>query len=657
MTAARGAGALPLRLAAWLAPGLAAIGAIACNRPPSLAFPQRLALLRFEDLGSGPGHNWMGRALQEILDAELAGSPELYAIPSSRLLSMDRALGARPVSAPGISAGQAAAISLGATRIGYGSFSTRSGRLDLQLTLMDPITGKVAAALEAEAGEGDLVAAATALAHQISPRASGYSTHNQAAMHAYVAALEASSPADAATEAAAAHEADAGFGPAARLLATLRLEQGDRAGALKYLNEALARGAQLPGDERARLRVDIAALGNQPVARQEALTGMAAAEPANPEAWMALAGFAFARRDYATAQTAYHNAAELDPAPIAALNEGAYAAAYGGHLQEAVSALRRCQALRPADPNSLDSLGDVQMISGHPHEAETFYLLAAKQDPHFLNGGDWLKAAMARLSTGDRAGADQLSERYAQERFTGQDPAADLYRAQWLFLSGRRREGLRDLEALSQRPGAGPARALAGEAHTQLAIWSLYLGDRTAAQGHARAALGRTPSAILGAFLAAPPASANEWIARAEKLAPHPVQADAVDFVLGQALLLGKQFDAAVPVLQRALESAAPTNAEIPVLLAWAYLETGRIAEANSLLAFNPIPPATGISLFASCCFPRIYFLRGRAAEKQGRADVARANYKLFVELSGDEPFQWGEEQAARSRLGAEQTR
>jgi hypothetical protein len=258
---------------------------------------------------------------------------------------------------------------------------------------------------------------------------------------------------------------------------------------------------------------------------------------------------------------------------------------------------------------------------------------------------------MARLMTGDRAGADGLSEKYVQARYATQDPAAPLFRAQWKFLSGRRREGYRDLEALAGHEAAGPVRALAAEVHTQLSVWSLYMGDRGAAQTHARAAVGTVQGAVLAAFLAAPPASPAEWTARAEKMAPRPEQAAVRDFVLIQALLLGRQFAQAMPVLRRSYENAAPTNPEMPVLLAWAELETGQAADAAALLALNPIPQPDGISPFAACCFPRLFFLRGRAAEKQGRPDAARANYKLFLDLSGDAPLQWGEEQAAQTSL------
>jgi len=622
---------------------------LSCQREPALRAHQRLAVLRFENLSADTSADWMGRAFQEILDDELAGAPSISVISSSRLLAMGRALGPRPVAAPGISAGQPAALSLGATRVGYGDYADRGGRLDARLSLADPRTGKIVASFSA--GGSDVLAVGGALARQISPQASAYPTRSEAALRDYANALEAATPAEAAPRAEAALEADAAFGPAARLLAGLRAESGDRTGAVECLTRALTRAAEMPAVEQARLRLDVATLENQAPARLEALQAVAAAEPANPDAWMAVGNFAFSRRDYTAAQKAFHKAADLDPAQFAALNQAAYAAAFSGHFDDATRDLKRYQALRPSDPNPLDSRGDVNLLEGRLPEAEALYLQAAKRDPHFLNGGDWLKAAMARLMTGDRAGADSLSENYAQARFALSDPGADVYRAQWLFLSGRRREGYRSLEAIAQRDGAGPARILAAEAHAQLAIWGLYLGDRAGAQTHARAALGTVPAGALAAFLTEPPANEAEWSFRAEKLAPRPEQAQVRDFVIAQALLVGRQFDAAAFVLRRAYENAAPMDPEAPVLLAWAYLETGKAEDAAPLVALNPIPQPSGIGTFALASFPRLYYLRGRLAETQGRTDIAVANYKLFLELSGDAPFQWGEEQRAEAYL------
>ncbi|MGD0201515.1 MAG: hypothetical protein ABSD27_12255, partial [Bryobacteraceae bacterium] len=49
--------------------------------------------------------------------------------------------------------------------------------------------------------------------------------------------------------------------------------------------------------------------------------------------------------------------------------------------------------------------------------------------------------------------------------------------------------------------------------------------------------------------------------------------------------------------------------------------------------------------------FPRIFYLRGALAEKQGRLEAARRNYRLFLQYSGDLPVIFGEAQRARAAL------
>ena len=77
-------------------------------------------------------------------------------------------------------------------------------------------------------------------------------------------------------------------------------------------------------------------------------------------------------------------------------------------------------------------------------------------------------------------------------------------------------------------------------------------------------------------------------------------------------------------------------------------METGRGQDAGPLLRFNPVPSPDGPSLFVSFYFPRLYYLRGAEAEKAGRAEEARADFKVFLELSGPDPLIWGEEKKAR---------
>src|SRR5271157_5573084 len=96
-----------------LAGGLMAFG---CTSAPVTPQPQRLAILRFENLGPEAATDWMGRALPEVITGELAGVPGLYCLPASRIRGSGRTLGVRPAAAPGISTEEDAALASGANR-------------------------------------------------------------------------------------------------------------------------------------------------------------------------------------------------------------------------------------------------------------------------------------------------------------------------------------------------------------------------------------------------------------------------------------------------------------------------------------------------------------------------------------------------------------
>jgi hypothetical protein len=111
---------------------------------------------------------------------------------------------------------------------------------------------------------------------------------------------------------------------------------------------------------------------------------------------------------------------------------------------------------------------------------------------------------------------------------------------------------------------------------------------------------------------------------------------------LPYALLTAKEFPAAAPLLQRIYDSGevADPQGALPVLLAWAELETGRDKDAAPLLRWNPIP-VTGTGPLFTFCFPRIFSLRGMAAERAGNHAAAAANYQIFRKLSGPDPLIW----------------
>ena len=100
-----------------------------CSRTPVSSQSPRLAILRFENLTGDASLSWQGRALSEIISTQLQGAPNLQILPSARLHQMDRSMGLRPISAPGISSESAQALAAGATQLGYGQYTVRNGKI------------------------------------------------------------------------------------------------------------------------------------------------------------------------------------------------------------------------------------------------------------------------------------------------------------------------------------------------------------------------------------------------------------------------------------------------------------------------------------------------------------------------------------------------
>ncbi|HJT90300.1 MAG TPA: hypothetical protein VJ732_20655, partial [Bryobacteraceae bacterium] len=375
--------------------------------------------------------------------------------------------------------------------------------------------------------------------------------------------------------------------------------------------------------------------------------------PNDPLVWRSVAESRMSRHEYAGAVQAYQTALVMEPNDVSLLNSLGYAAGYAGDLSAASRALQQYQSLRPGDANPIDSMGDVNLLLGRLREAENLYLQTAKKDPNFLGGGEYSKAATARLMSGDPAGAGELYQHFLQAR--AKDPLLDSYNAQWDWLAGRRKEGLGQLQAFAQRLAGAPAtREAASRAYSELAVWNVALGDRKTAQQMAEQAVrlaGPSTAALaaIARFIAQPAASAAEWAARADGAFPQPAQKALRDTALAYALLGCSEFEPARRILQARYDTTSPTaDDELPILLAWADLETGKTREAAALLRFNPLPSAAGPKPFTVFAFPRLFFLRGRLAGMTGSPDQARAEFRTFLRLSGDQPLAWGEEQKAR---------
>lgn len=647
-----------MRLARKAAIVMAVLAACGCGRQTSRNPPgphvERLAILRFENLGPDPGVDWMGRAFAEIITNELTGT-DANPIPASRMHSLNQSLGVRPIAAPGISSERSLALASGATRIGYGTYDLRGGRLEAQLTIEDTAAEKTIEVLSTAAPAGNVLEAASGLARQLSRQTRPYGTSRVEALKAWMTALESADPGTVTQSLQSAIAADPDFGPPYLLLAEKLILQRDRPGAIDVLEKAMARGDQISPESRARFELEMADLRQDSAARRKAIEAMVKLEPRDAPAWRSLGEIAMANHDYAAAIQGFQKSLEFEPENGNTWNQLGYAKAYTGDLNGALGALRQYQALRPADSDPLDSQGDVHLLLGRLREAEDLYLQAARKSPAFPNAPDMYKAAMARLMTGDIPGADAIAKQFIDARKAAHDPVVDYFEAEWMWVSGRRKQAYDRLAGFAQsasKAESAPMKELASNACAELALWSLFLGDRAAAGQMLQKSpppAGASPGAIvlLARFLSQPPAPAAEWAARAERELP---QSNGRDAALAYALILNREFEAAAPILKQLYEHGGPASDDtVRILLGWALLETGHATEAPPLLGLNPIPQLNGPGPLVSFYFPRVFYLRALAAAKDSHADTARANDRLFLQLSGPDPLLWGEEQKAQA--------
>jgi tetratricopeptide (TPR) repeat protein len=613
----------------------------ACARRDSQQTVPQVAILRFENLSADAPLDWMGGGFAEVLSGELQGSPQRYAIQWRSLHSFDNVLGRRP-DAPGISAESTDALVVGANQIVYGYFSVVNGVLNATATEEDLVTHKMVRVASASGSvAGGIFPVAEALARQLG-ETQPFGTRNARALRDYAAALESPDPVAASQDFASAVAADPDFGRAYLSWLETAIAQRDRAEADRIVEQARLHRDRFSAIDRAGLDLGAAALRGDFHTQLEARRELARLDPADPDHHRALAEALMSVRDYDSAIVEFRRALSIRPDDTVALNMMGYAAALSGDLPTATRVLRGYEQLRPNEPNPLDSLGDAHFALGHFGEAEQFYLAARAKAPGFMNGGEVLKAAQARLMTGDVPGATALFNRYLAEREAAHDPNAPFYAAGWSWQTGARRAAIDGLDRLARADADGALREVASRADAQAAIWLLNLGDRAGAAEHAREAVAEAVPAT------APLVGLVAFLAQAEAFS-EPAQSSVKDYAQAYALLYGKQFQPAVQALQEIYRR--PTNDlddGLAVLLAWAYEESGDWQRAEPLLRLTPLPQATGLPIFGSLYFPRLFFLRGVVLEREGHRTEASRYYQMFRKLSGPDSAIWGEEQRAR---------
>lgn len=539
-----------------------------------------MAVLPFENLTTDSKLNWLSVGANAALVSDLTGMRTVYAFP------VDGAHASRAVEA---------------------YFDATGDRLHMHATVEDLAKRRVMQQFEVEGPRLDgPLPLIDRLARQIDPAARAFSTHDRAAFESFGEALSSQDAGVRARLLQTATVQDPNFTAAYSELADTLLALNQPAQAQNIASAGLAHARDAL--DRARLTYVLAVSQSNLAARKQALADLERLLPADPEPWRDLAGIEIVERNFAAAVRDYRQATHIDPADPQTYNQLGYAEAYAGDLAAARGSILEYRRLAPeGDFNPLDSLGEVSFYLGDFAAAERYFLEANRRNPV---AGEMLKAAQARLLTGDLSGADGLFKRRLNQHKEESAILAAYRQAQWEFLTGRRKQALSRLQALA--PGSsGDASALV---NAQLAIWSVQTGNRPEAGRYAEAAVGSAVSpgarnlAALCRFLVATPWKPS-----------NNAQADAY------ALVLAGRFADAIAPLETVYRATPPSSdGEVRTLLAWAYQQTGQSGKARDLTRLYPIPLAQSESLFASLAFPRFLQVKG--------------NQKLFDLYKGDLP-------------------
>jgi len=602
---------------AGLAALLAALAIASCARRPSSTV-ERLAVLPLENLGSGSELDWAGRAAAAAIVYDLDGLADQY-----------------PQTVDSISS----AYSMHASRVLEGYYLERNGRAQITATLESLEGRKTIETIQIEGSLANgIVPLVNQLAKRLNPQARSFGTGNMAAFRAYGDALAAGDRAAALQDLGSATQADPGFGAAYIAEARLLVAAGDRDQARQVIRSGEARRPD--AIDRAKLEYLSASDAHDAQARIKALDALARLTPADPSVVQEKGELELQRRDFQDCARDYEAASRLNPNEPENWNQLGYVLAYAGDLAGARQALDRYQRLLPPqNANALDSLGEINFYLGDFAEAAGYFLQAQQKNPGQFRGAELLKAAEANLMTGNLAEADALFQKYLGSSPSSQPARAGVDQAQWEFLTGRHKAAMARLEhAIPQLDSEARSLGL-----SQLSIWKLETGDSQAAALLA----GEAAQAAVS-----PQNRALSTICRF--LATRPADKSGSPVVDAYALIFARNFQGALPLLESLYAETNPArDGQVRTLLAWAYVETGKIAEADRLLRLYPIPLSSGESVLASLTFPRYLFLKGAALEKDGQRAEAKQSYQLFLKYAGDLPDIFGDETTARQRLGA----
>jgi len=530
--------------------------------------PKRIAVLRFENLSPDPATDWIGRAISQEVAGQLEGSRHQAIIPFAVIRRFDNTLGPRPVSAPGISTEQGAAIASGANRTLGGYYVIRNDRLTITAKLWNLETNHGGEPLVVSGGEEDLLHLCDLIAGRLDDEARPPITGSARALRSYALALEIP-PEEAGNLLEEAVRLDPDFGPAWSALARLDLAKHDNEAFDRIFREARSRAGGIRAIDRAILNLEDARMHASATAQTDALAALVKLTPADPFRLRELADSELNSGRFAEAADSFRKLALLLPTDPEIFNDLGYALMYAGDDLGATSAFEKYRKARPQDANPLDSIGDCNFFFGRFDKAESLYVEAYAKDPTLIEGCELLKAAWASLMRNDRGKAGAQLREYRDARQKAADPLADYRAAEFLRVLGRHDEADRLLTPFANLRESAP-----GLAAVQQLAWWRFLENAGPAPGK---------TSLL-----------NQALAAYQK----------------------QDFQAAYPLWRKLAEGSSANDWWVRPVYARVLLKTGQTQESARYLRFTPLPQPTRAVSFDELWYPWILQARSQASGK-----------------------------------------
>jgi Flp pilus assembly protein TadD len=496
-----------------------------------------VAILPANILISDPSSEWMAAAVPLVLEQDFSTSRNLISA------AVD---------------GESGAYQAGATTALRTTLENRQGRLRLQATITDLATQCNREVLTMENSGSVLVPALNELAKRIDSGASDFSTKNDRALQAYVAAAQSPNPRTRVQLLSDAIRADTEFGLGYIALLEIVAPTGQE-NIASVLASARSHENSFTPLDRARFEAVASRLTHAQLPDQaKAAEAVLRLAPNDVDTLASLGTVKFLEGDANGGQQHFGRALQIDP----------------------------------GNANLRQQLGIGLLETKRFSDAERV-LGALSNNPAILP-----TLATCILLEGDAIRANAVADKYFALQPVG-DPYTVLFRGTWLAISGQTPKAIEYLE----QSNFADAR-VRSIAFSQIAIWQAMAKDFAAAKKSASLAQAADPRpgsvASIAVLIANAGQPSDQW-RREVEAAPIIANPAARQAVLGYGLFLQGRYSESAQLWRTAVEASGDTDLRARAMLASSLEKAGSAEEAHKILV-QPFVPDLG-DLYAAISF------------------------------------------------------